>query len=321
MPLIRPTRRDLLRLAAAAPALAMPASARAFLGAPEDGNPAHFSFTLGDARVTIISDGYFAQPMSGLAINAAEDEKLAAIERFFINPESNYAHTNHLYVETADAKVLVDVGSGDGFFPETGRVWANMEAAGLDPFEVTHVVITHAHPDHIWGIRDGFDEPIIPGAEYIIGEVEHGYWLQDGLVDRLADSRQQFALGAIKALTTEGIDWTLGTDGQEVAPGVRLIASPGHTQGHMSVLVESAGQQLIALGDALSHAWFNFAHPQWVNDVDDDGDTTVASRLRLLDMAATDKIPVLGYHFPFPGVGHVIRDAGAFRFVPALWQF
>lgn len=321
MSLIRPTRRDLMRLAALAPAMAMPASARAFLGAPDGGNPAHFRFSLGDAKVTVVSDGWFSQPISGLAINAPEDEKMAALAAHYLAPEENYAHTNHLYVEIGEARVLVDVGSGGRFMPTSGRLMANLEAAGIDASEITHVVITHAHPDHIWGIRDDFDEAVIPDAEYIIGAQEHGYWLQDGLVDAVAPEDQQFVVGAINSLTADGVEWTLSEDGQEIVPGVRFLATPGHTAGHMAVQVESAGETLIALGDAMTHAWFNFAHPEWINGIDADEETTIASRLRLLDMAATDRIALLGYHFPFPGVGHVVRDEGSYRFVPALWQF
>ena len=321
MTLIRPTRRDLLRLAAVAPAFAMPATARAMLGAPTSGNPAHFSFTLGEARLTVVSDGYFSLPGSGLAVNAPEDERLAFLKDHYLDPERGYSHTNHLYIEIGEARVLVDVGSGTRWFDTTGRLMGNLEAAGIDPMGITHVVITHAHPDHIWGIRDDFDEPIFPDAEYIIGEAERAYWLQDGLVDQVTPERQQFVVGAVNAINADGVEWTLAGGETEVVPGVRLLDSPGHTPGHMSVMIDSGGQQLIATGDALTHAYTNFAHPEWYNETDDDGDLTVTSRRKILDMAASDRIAVLGYHFPFPGVGHVRRDGDAFQFVPALWQF
>jgi glyoxylase-like metal-dependent hydrolase (beta-lactamase superfamily II) len=325
MTLVRPNhllhRRDILRAMAAAPAFAMPAAAQAFIGAPANGNPAHFNFTLGEARVSIVSDGWFAQPMAGSAVNASDEEKAAFIAEHYLNPEENYAHTNHLYVEIGEARVLVDVGSGSRFFGTAGRLIENLEAAGIDPWGITHVVITHAHPDHIWGIRDDFDEPIFPDAEYIIGAEEYGYWMQDGLVNSLPAERQQFAVGAINSLTADGLEWTMGSDGFEVVPGVRLLASHGHTPGHMSVMVESGGHSLIALGDSLIHPIFNFLRPDWVGLNDQVPDLTVSTRNRLLDMAATDRIAVLGYHFPFPGVGHVAKRGEAYEFMPALWQF
>ncbi|MBV7378310.1 MBL fold metallo-hydrolase [Maritimibacter dapengensis] len=319
--LTRPTRRDLLKFAAAMPAFAMPLAARAELGPPTGDQPAHFRFSVGETRITIVSDGWFPQPLSALGLNADEAEKAAFLEAHFLPTDEIVGHTNHVFIENGDESVLIDVGSGNRFFDTAGRLIGNMESAGIDPFATSKVVITHAHPDHIWGIRDDFDEAIIPDAEYIIGEAEHAYWTQDGLVDRVAPEDQQFVLGAANSIAVDGADWSLGNDGDEVAPGVRLMATHGHTPGHMSVMVESGDAQLLVLGDAITHAFGHFAHPEWYGSMDSDPEATVASRRALLDMAATDRIPVVGYHFPFPGVGHVMRDGDAYRFVPALWRF
>ncbi|WP_371169063.1 MBL fold metallo-hydrolase [Aliiroseovarius sp. 2305UL8-7] len=317
----RPSRRDVLRLASIAPAFAMPTTARAMLGAPTASNPAHFGFTVGDARLTVVSDGYFLLPISGLAVNAPDEEKLAFLKDHFLDPAQGYSNTNLLYIEIGTARVLIDVGSGSRWLDTTGRLIDNLEAAGIDPAGITDVIITHAHPDHIWGIRDDFDEPIFPDAQYYIGAEERAYWLQDGLVDRVDPVRQQFVVGAVNAINADGLEWTLLNDGDEVVPGVRMLASPGHTPGHMSVMIDSEGQQLIATGDALTNAFTNFAHPDWYNDTDVDPEMTVASRKKLLDMVVSDRIAMLGYHFPFPGVGHVRRDGDAYQFVPALWRF
>ncbi|HGG05632.1 MAG TPA: MBL fold metallo-hydrolase, partial [Aliiroseovarius sp.] len=259
MPLIRPTRRDILRLAAAMPAFAMPAfampaAARAAIGPPVGDNPSHFRFTMGDARLTIISDGWFTQPMSGQAINADADEKLAFLKAHFLDLESNYAHTNHLYIELGDARVLVDIGSGGRFASTSGMLMGNLEAAGIDPFAITHVAMTHAHPDHIWGIRDDFDEVTLPDAEFVIGEREYAYWLQDDLVNQVPEVKQQFVVGAVNSLTADGLEWTMAADGHEVAPGIRMIPTPGHTIGHMSVQIDSGGDTLLVLGDCMTQA-------------------------------------------------------------------
>ncbi|MDU8912622.1 MBL fold metallo-hydrolase [Aestuariicoccus sp. MJ-SS9] len=318
---LRPTRRDLMKLAAAMPALTLPALARADLGGPHMENPTHFSFTLGEAKLTVISDGSLQLPTSGLGVNADPAEVQAFLTRHFLSPETSYSHTNHLLIELGEAKVLVDVGSGNRFLDTAGRLMDNLDSAGIDAGGITHVVITHAHPDHIWGVRDDFDEAILPDAAYFVGEEERAFWLQDGLVNQVSAEMQQFVVGAVNSLGVEGADWTSLGDGDEVAPGIRVLASPGHTPGHLSVVVESGGEQLIALGDALTHAWTNFAHPEWYNGTDIDGAQTVTTRKRLLDMAAADRMAVLGYHFPFPGVGHVMRDGDAYRFVPALWRW
>jgi glyoxylase-like metal-dependent hydrolase (beta-lactamase superfamily II) len=321
MPLFRPGRRDLLKMAAAAPALTFPLAARAELGAPEGGNPGHMAFTLGDARLTVVSDGSLQLATSGLGVNADPAEVQAFLEAHYLSPETNYSHTNHLVIDHGDARVLVDIGSGSRFLATAGRLMDNLRAAGIDPASITHLVVTHAHPDHIWGIRDDFDEVILPEAQLFLGRAEHDFWTQDGLVNAVAPEMQQFVLGAANSIAVDGGDWTLLEDAAEVVSGIRVIATPGHTPGHLSVVVESGGEQLLVLGDAMTHAWTNFAHPGWINEFDMDGDQTVATRRRLLDMAVADRMAVLGYHFPFPGVGHVMPDGDAYRFVPALWKW
>lgn len=318
---LRPTRRDILKYASLMPAFAMPAAARAELGLPEGENPAHFRFSVGDIRITIVSDGWFEQPEGSMAMNADPEERAAFLASYFLPTGGQIAHTNHVYIETGDETVLIDVGSGSRFLGSVGRLMGNMETAGIDPFATSKVVITHAHPDHIWGIRDDFDEAIIPDAEFIIGEAEKAYWTQEGLVDRVPPQNQQFVLGAVNSINADGVAWNEVQDGAEVAPGVRMVSTPGHTPGHMSVMVESGDSQLLVLGDAITHAFGHFAHPEWHGSMDTDPEACVASRKALLDMAATDRIAVVGYHFPFPGVGHVAREGDGYRFVPALWRF
>lgn len=321
MKILEPTRRQLLRLAAAAPALTLPWSAEASIEAPNVENPSHFRFRFGDAKLTIISDGFFTRPVSSIAVNASDEEKLAFMTEYFQDESIVYNHTNHLYIEIGDAKVLVDAGSGSRLFPTTGRLFQNMEAAGIDPFSVTHVVITHAHPDHILGVRDDFDEALFSDAEHIIGESEHAYWTADGLVNRVPEAQQSSVVAAVNSMNVDGLEWTMASDGHEVVPGVRLIPSPGHTPGHLSLVVESGGAQLLALGDALTHAFVHFQHPDWAWQTDVNPEQAAATRKRLLDMASTDRMAVLGYHFPFPGLGHVRRTGDGYQFIPALWQF
>ncbi|MCR9273972.1 MULTISPECIES: MBL fold metallo-hydrolase [Mameliella] len=326
MSIFRPSRRDLLNIAALSPALALPALAASparaqTLGAPAGANPAHFRFQLGEAVLTVVSDGHLEIPANGLGVNADPEEVKAFLESYFLSTETNYSHTNHLVIELGEAKVLVDVGSGNRFLPTAGKLMENLGAAGIDASEITHVVITHAHPDHVWGIRDDFDEAILPDAQFFIGGTERDFWLQDGLVNSVPTEMQQFVVGAVNSLNVDGAEWTVVGDEAEIAPGIRVIDTAGHTIGHMSVVVESGGKQLIALGDSMNHAWMSTVRPEWVSNFDMDGEQTVATRKRLLDMAATDRMAVLGYHFPFPGVGHIAAEGDAYRFVPALWQW
>jgi glyoxylase-like metal-dependent hydrolase (beta-lactamase superfamily II) len=119
----------------------------------------------------------------------------------------------------------------------------------------------------------------------------------------------------------DGVEWILAQDGYEIVPGVSMIHTPGHTLGHMSVQLNSGGNTLIALGDSLTNTYANFAHPNWLISRDHDRELAAATRVRLLEMTSTDRIAVMGYHFPFPGIGHVQKAGDAYEFVPALWQF
>ncbi len=320
--LLKPSRRDILKMTALAPMFALPVPVRAALSPPSDAQaPNFYRFNLGDAKLTVISDGQFNIPVTELGVNADPADVAAFLKQHFLDAATSYRHTNHVLIELGDAKLLVDVGSGTRFVSTTGQLMNNLDAAGVDSSTITHVVLTHAHPDHIWGIRDDFDEPIFPDAQYYIGGGEMDYWLQDDLVNRVAPEEQQIVLGAANSINAEGLQWTRGSDGFVVAPGISMLDTPGHTSGHMSLSVESQGQRLIVLGDSVTNAFMDFTHPEWVIKRDANPDQTVATRKALLNMVASDRSAVLGYHFPFPGVGHVARDGDAFRFIPALWQW
>ena len=272
--------------------------------------------------MTVVSDGYFTAPVSTIGINAPAEEVQAYMQAHYINDTQVVNHTNHIIIEIGEAKVLVDVGSGKRIYEDTtGRLLENMESAGFAQEDITHVVLTHAHPDHVWGTRDDFDDIVCPDAEYIIGAFEYDWWMKEGRVDEVDEGMQQLVVGAVNSLTPIQPQLTMAQDGHQVAPGVTMIASPGHTLGHMSLHIESAGEQMLVLGDSSRRSYLNFEHPEWVGSVDMDAEATVSTRKRLLDMAATDGMAVLGYHFPFPGVGNVMREGGAYRFLPALWRW
>ncbi len=315
-------RRDLLRLAALAPALALPSPLRALTAPVSPQAPAWFRFMLGETEVTIVSDGNLLTPASLLGVNAPPEEVQAFLAAHFLDTQANYAHTNHVILRSGDRTTLVDVGSGPRFQPTAGRLVANMEAAGFAPEDVTDVLLTHAHPDHVWGAMDDFgDEPRFPEAAHRIGAAEFDWWTQEGLADRVDEPMVPFVVGAQNALgALEPWLETLAA-GAEPVPGATMIDTPGHTLGHMSVLVESGDARMLVTGDALNHGYVSFAKPEWEFGFDQDRPMAVETRKRLLARAAEEKLTVVGYHFPFPGVGHVVREGEAYRFVPALWRW
>ena len=197
MSITRPSRRDILSMAAAAPALLLPATARAqTLGAPAAGNPQHFSFTLGAAKLTVVSDGWLETPAAHLGVNVDPRDVARFLQSYFLSVDTNVAHTNHLVIEIGEAVVLVDAGSGGRFMPTAGKLMGNLAAAGIDPHTITHVVITHAHPDHIWGVRDPNGGAVLPQANHFVSGGEHQFWLQDGLAAGLPDDMKRLAEGS-----------------------------------------------------------------------------------------------------------------------------
>ena len=322
MTILRPSRRDILKMSAAAPAFALGAPALAKVSAPTNGQSAgYFRFTVGAAKLTVVSDGYFTTAARDIGVNADPDEIIAFMKAHFLDATSHYEHTNHVVIELSESKVLVDVGSGNRFLPTTGRMLENLAASGIGEDEITHVALTHAHPDHVWGIRDDFDEAIFPDAEYLIGAAEFDWWMMEDRVNMVDAGDQSMVLGAVNSLSAAEPQLTRVADGHEIAPGITMISTPGHTMGHMSLIVESEGQSLLITGDAIRDPYVSLERPEWYAQLDMDPESTVATRKKLLDMTTADRMAVLSYHFPFPGVGHVVADGGVYRFIPALWQW
>ena len=278
-------------------------------------------FQLGAFEITVLSDGHLTVPTTGLGTNQDPEKVQAFLRDHYLDPDQTYAHTNHVVIDTGAAKILVDVGSGERFQPSAGALVGNMEAAGLDPAEITHVALTHAHPDHVWGMFDDFDELRLPEADYAISAAEFDWWMAEGRVDMVPETMQAFVVGARNALGPIAERTAMVADGDDIVPGIRVLASPGHTPGHISLLVESEGQTMLVTGDAINHAYVSFAHPDWHFGFDMDKDAAVAMRRRLLDLAAHDRMTVVGYHLPFPGVGHVQKIAGAYRYLPEPWRW
>ena len=314
------TRRGLLGSALAAPAL-ITVPARAAMTPPGgEQNAGWYRFGLGDFEITVISDGNLTVPTTTIGSNRPRQEVTAWLEDRLLNPATNYSHTNHILVDTSDAKVLVDVGSGDRFQPTAGRLAANLEAAGIDVADITHVALTHAHPDHVWGMMDDFgDEPRLPAAVYYIGAAEFDWWMAEDRVQKVPEMMQAFVVGAQNALGPVVEKTAMVKDGADVVSGVTMIDTPGHTMGHMSVMIESDGNAMLVTGDAINHVYASFEHPEWHFGFDIDKDLAVSTRRKLLDMVASDRIAISGYHLPFPGIGHVARRGQAYEFLPAPW--
>ncbi|KGF70272.1 metallo-beta-lactamase [Hoeflea sp. BAL378] len=299
------TRRTLLRTGLAATAAAL---------LPVGLRPAR-AFEIGAAVLTTVSDGNLVLPMGFAYPDAPQDELLALLKANGLPTDALVPDCNVPILASGDRLVLFDVGSGSNFMPSAGRLLDNLAEAGFDPSDVTDVVFTHGHPDHLWGLIDDFDEMVFANARFHMGQAEWEFWRDPGTVDAMPEERKTFAIGAQNRLAHLEDMITLFSPGAEVLPGVEAVDTSGHTPGHMSFLLHGGPEPVLVAGDAITHFAVSFAHPSWPSGSDQDPGKGVETRLRLLDRLAADKAALTAYHLPAPGEGRVERDGTAYRFV------
>ena len=270
---------------------------------------------LGSGRLTTLSDGNLVLPREFLLGDLPQDEANAALARHGITGDTLSPPCNLTLWQDGARTVLFDAGSGHAFMPSAGKLMDALDAAGVTPDEVTHVLFTHAHPDHLWGVLDDFDDPVFTNASYMIGQAEWEYWTDPATVDTIGAARASFAVGAARRLAEIEDSVAFIKDGQEVLPGILAHDTPGHTPGHMGFEIRQGGDAVMVVGDAIGNGHLALAHPDWASGADQDKDTGIATRLRLLDQLATDRMAMVGFHLPEGGLGRVERAGEAYRFV------
>lgn len=317
----RISRRHLLAGAGAVTGLAVSGVMPTRLGGgiPAQAAAQTHTFKLGDFEITVVSDGHLMLPARLAAPDAPEALRNAALAAAGQTGDMSQPPTNVTVIKSGSDVILVDAGSGPNFMPTAGKLSANLEAAGISPEQITKVVFTHGHPDHLWGALDDFEEnPRFPNAAHLMGATEWDYWISDDAEKGLPADRATFVAAARRNIAGIEAKAERIKAGQEIVPGLRTFDTPGHTQGHISLELASGGETLVVLGDALTHPVISFAHPDWRPAADHVPEQAVETRRKLLDKLATDKSRVIGYHLPFPGIGRVEKTKdGAYAYVAA----
>jgi glyoxylase-like metal-dependent hydrolase (beta-lactamase superfamily II) len=269
-------------------------------------------FQIGSINCTVLSDGYYSYPVSWFFPNADPDELQEALQSRRQPQESVLSPYTCLLIETGRHVLLVDTGAGE-YSRTTGAIQARLEVAGIRPRDVDTVILTHAHPDHIGGALDMIGRPAFPNARYVLSETEWEFWTSVradlGRLQLPDDARAGIHSMARRSLgplrhQIEPIDRET-----EVVPGVTAIPAPGHTPGHLAVLISSQGENLLNLGDAAVHP-LHLERPGWQNGFDLEPQCAVETRRRLLERAVGAQMHLMAFHFPFPSVGTVAAAPG-----------
>jgi glyoxylase-like metal-dependent hydrolase (beta-lactamase superfamily II) len=267
------------------------------------------TYKVGNAEVTAIYDGIWEKAHDPAFIsNASVDDVKAAMVKAGLPADFVSIPFTVVVVKTGGKTVMCDSGTGGQVQPTAGKLAANMKAAGIDPAKIDTILISHFHPDHIFGLMEkDTNKPVYPDAEIIVSDVEYKFWTDPAVIDRLPEARKGLAR-RIQAVfpTWKNIKQVSGEP--EVAPGIRFVNAPGHTPGHRAFHLSSGSGQLMISNDTAYVPALVVANPGWRGAYDQDGAMAETSRRALLDRVIADKIQICGYHFPFPGAGTIAKD-------------
>src|SRR5215475_3508258 len=288
-------------------------------------NAGWYRYKVGSFEVTVVTDGNNTNPLSdAYVVNAPKADVNAALEALFL-PKDKVTHGYTPVVINTGAKlVAIDTGLGLGMLEQSkgavGQYHANLQAAGIDRNAVDVVIISHFHADHINGLIGPENKPAFPNAEIMVPEIEAAFWADESNASKLPEvARPQ--MGNVKRVFGVIDKVTKYQAGKDLVPGITAIASPGHTPGHTSYVVSSGNSNILVQIDITAGAATLFArNPDWQFVFDTDKPQAVATRKKLYDMAAAEKMLVQGYHLAFPSMVFVEKNGTGYRLVPAPWN-
>ncbi|WP_159717557.1 MBL fold metallo-hydrolase [Geminicoccus flavidas] len=320
----------MLTAAAAATGLILPTGAAFVQATPAAsppapaGNAGHYRFRVGDISATVLSDGLIGGPPRVYASDAPEAELQEVLQLAFLPTDRLTLNLNTLLVETNGRRILLEAGAGQTMGPQGGRVFENLAAIGLSPGDIDVVVVSHTHPDHVGNLRTADGGKAFPRATVFAPRADWNFFVRNdpdlSYMPVPEEFRRNFAAAIKRSIepVTDGIE--LYEAGGEIVPGLSMLPAVGHTPGMANFLIQSGNDQLLLTADLAYHPIVNVDRP-WLPGPDRDKDAALASRRRIFDMAAADRLLVLGFHYPFPGLGRMLKTDAGYAWIPLGWQF
>lgn len=282
-------------------------------------NPAGIAFHrfhVGDIEIFQIFDGLTSRELEQATFkNVALDEvRSSLVSAGFADNRMPNAFTITI-ARIGGQLVMFDSGNGEDGLPASGHLQRNMRAAGLDPRDISKIVITHFHPDHIFGLMSKTDEQVYPDMEILVPEAEYAFWTDPDCIGGLPQSRVALAK-RIQATLPNWPNITRYKADKDVLPGIHAIPTYGHSPGHTSLLLSSGNAQFMVMADVTNIPVLNMQHPGWHLAADHDPQMAVETRRRMLDRAAAEGITCAGYHWGMPGAGTIVKDGDGYALLP-----
>jgi len=292
---------------------------------PEELVPSRYAVRVGEIDVLVVSDGVLPLPTEMLGYNADGAARASWLNDMFLPPDAFDWALNVVVVQSGNQTILIDAGLGldpNLNLPRAGQLIKRLESAGIDLASVTDVVLTHMHMDHIGGLLvEGVKDRLRPDLRIHVAVAEVKFWESPDFTHVHMPAGFPDALRATaKRFVEEYRSYLRQFDEEhEVAPGVLVTRTGGHTPGHSVVRLASGGDRLTFAGDAVFAVGFD--HPDWHNGFEHDPEEAARVRVRLLTELAATGEQLVATHLPFPSVGRVAVDGGAFRWVPVFWDY
>lgn len=291
---------------------------------PPSSNAGHYRFRIGEIGATVLSDGVIGGPPRVYASDAPEQELQSVLQRAFLPTDHMTLNLNTLLIEVGGRRVLLEAGAGQTMGPHGGRIFLRLAEIGLSPRDIDVVVVSHTHPDHVGNLRAADGGRAFPRATVFAPKADWAFFVAGepdlSYMPVPEDFRRRFGAAIKRSVEPIAKGVELYEAGAEIVPGLTTIAAAGHTPGMVSFLVHSGRDQLLLTADLAYHPVVNIDRP-WRPGPDRDRDAALSARRRIFDHAAADRIPVLGFHYPFPGLGHLLRTDTGYAWVPTGWQF